>query len=113
MTRKKFIKALMGAGMPRNDAADVAVLAQDARREYSQVLPDLLDHHRQDFGNSLAWDIMRPTIIHGYGHPLTAFLAMSGAANKMRQGIESVAQTLKHVEETLRHVCAEGGDGDE
>ena len=65
--RKKFIKMLMGAGMSRNDAADCAALAQDANRPYNLVEGDLLNFHRQDFGNPLAWTKMRNTIIYGYG----------------------------------------------
>lgn len=84
MTRKKFIKALMGAGASRNDAADCAALTRDARREYSQVLPDLLNHHRQDLCNSLAWDNMRATIIHGYGTPPTRFYGKIDEASRWR-----------------------------
>ena len=69
MTRKKFIKMLMWAGMSRNDAADVAALAQDAKRPYFWVLGDLLNWHRQDFGNPLAWLKIRRTVIHGYNTP--------------------------------------------
>lgn len=73
MTRKKFIKMLMWAGMSRNDAADCATLAQDAQRPYFWVLGDLLNWHRQDFGNPLAWIRMRRTIIHGYNTPVCRF----------------------------------------
>lgn len=75
MTRKKFIKMLMHAGMPRNDAADCATLAQEAGRDYNRVCGDLLNFHRRDFGNPLAWMKMRGTIIHGYGTPPTRFYA--------------------------------------
>jgi hypothetical protein len=73
MTRKKFIKMLMWAGMSRNDAADCATLAQEAERPYFWVLGDLLNWHRQDFGNPLAWKKMRRTIIHGYNSPQCRF----------------------------------------
>lgn len=66
MKRKKFIKMLMWAGMSRNDAAGCAKLTQKAGRSYFRVLGDLLNFHRQDFGNPLAWLRMRYTIIHGY-----------------------------------------------
>lgn len=69
MKRKKFIKMLMWAGMSRNDATDCAKLTQEAGRSYFRVLGDLLNFHRQDFGNPLAWRKMRCTIIHGYGSP--------------------------------------------
>lgn len=69
MTRKKFIKMLMWAGASRNEAAVYAALAQDARRPYYLVLGDLLNFHRQHFGNPLAWKRIRYTIIHGYGTP--------------------------------------------
>lgn len=73
MTRKKFIKMLMWAGMSRNDAADCATLVQDAERPYYWVLGDLLNFHRQDFGNPLAWKKIRYTIIHGYNTPVCRF----------------------------------------
>lgn len=68
MTRKKFIKMLMWAGMQRNDAADCAKLAQEAGRAYFHVLGDLLIYHNQHFKRP-AFDIMwlriRATIIYG------------------------------------------------
>jgi hypothetical protein len=73
--RKKFVKMLMGAGMSRNDAADVAQLAQEAGRPYFNVMGDLLNFHRQDFGNPLAWMKMRHTIIHGHNSPAGRFFA--------------------------------------
>lgn len=82
MKRKKFIKMLMHAGMARNDAADCATLAQDARRPYYYVLGDLLNFHRRDFGNPLAWLKMRRTIIHGYGTAPARFFA---SIDEMRQ----------------------------
>ncbi len=75
MKRKKFVKMLMGAGMSRNDAADVALLAQEAGRPYFKVMGDLLNFHRQDFGNPLAWMKMRHTIIHGHNSPAGRFFA--------------------------------------
>lgn len=75
MKRKKFIKMLMWAGMSRNDAADVAQLAQEAGRPYFKVLGELLNFHRQDFGNPLAWAKMRYTIIHGHNSPAGRFFA--------------------------------------
>lgn len=73
MKRKKFIKMLMWAGASRNDAADYATLAQNAGRPYFWVLGDLLNWHRQDFGNPLAWKKIRRTIIHGYNSVVCRF----------------------------------------
>jgi hypothetical protein len=64
--RKKFIKMLMWAGMSRNDAAGCAELAQASGRSYFRVLGDLLNFHRQDFGNPAALLRMLYTITHGY-----------------------------------------------
>lgn len=76
MTRKKFIKLLMWAGMSRNDAADCAALAQDAGRPYFKVLGDLLNYHRPQFKYmTLAWLKIRYTIIHGYNSPARRFFA--------------------------------------
>jgi hypothetical protein len=66
MTRKKFIKMLMWAGMSRNEAAKAAALAQEARRPYFNVLGDLLTFHRHHFGYPLAWLKIRYTILYGY-----------------------------------------------
>ena len=73
MKRQTFIKQLMAAGMPRNMAADVATLAQEARRPYFNVLGDLLNHARQLFSCSWLLSVMRvrSLIINGYGHPAT------------------------------------------
>jgi hypothetical protein len=65
----------MWAGMSRNDAADVAQLAQEAGRPYFKVLGELLNFHRQDFDNPLAWIKMRHTIIHGHNSPAGRFFA--------------------------------------
>lgn len=83
MIRKKFIKMLMHAGMSRNDAADCATLSREARRPYYWVLGDLLNFHRQDFGNPLAWIKMRHTIIHGHGTPAHRFFSEIDEASKM------------------------------
>lgn len=83
MTRKKFIKMLMWAGMSRNDAADCATLAQEAERPYFWVLGDLLNWHRQDFGNPLAWMKMRHTIIHGYNSQVSRFFREIDEVHKM------------------------------
>lgn len=73
MTRKKFIKMLMWAGMHRNDAADCATLAQEAGRPYFGVLGDLLNFHRPRFSDPLVWPNVRHTIIHGHDSPVTLF----------------------------------------
>ena len=71
MTRKKFVKHLMAAGMARNDAAECATLAQDAGREYSKVLGDLLNHHRARFKvrGLVGITPVRLCIIHGHKTP--------------------------------------------
>lgn len=76
MTRKKFIKMLMGAGMQRNDAADCAQLAQEAGRAYFPVLGDLLNYHLQHFKRpaiGIMWLRIRGTIIHGANTPAWQF----------------------------------------
>lgn len=76
MTRKKFIKMLMGAGMQRNDAADCAQLAQEAGRAYFPVLGDLLNYHLQHFKRpaiGIMWLRIRGTIIHGANTPAWYF----------------------------------------
>lgn len=67
MTRKKFIKMLMWAGMARNNAAECAQLAQEARRPYFNVLGDLLTYHRAKFKQHYVLDDrrIRTAIIHG------------------------------------------------
>lgn len=84
MKRKKFIKMLMHAGMSRNDAADCATLSREARRPYYWVLGDLLNFHRQDFGNPLAWIKMRYTIIHGHGTPAHRFFSEIDEAHTLK-----------------------------
>lgn len=84
MKRKKFIKMLMSAGMSRNDANDCATLAQDAGRPYFWVLGDLLNFHRRDFGNTLAWLRIRYTIIHGHNSPACRFFAEIDEAHEMK-----------------------------
>lgn len=84
MTRKKFIKMLMSAGMSRNDAADCATLVQDAERPYFWALGDLLNFHRQDFCNPLAVPSVRRTIIHGYNDPYCRFCRAIAEENKRR-----------------------------
>lgn len=86
MTRKKFIKMLMWAGMSRNDAADCATLAQNAERPYFWVLGDLLNFHRQDFGNPLAVPEVRRTIIHGYNSPYCRFCRAIAEAKQRKAG---------------------------
>lgn len=86
MKRKKFIKMLMSAGMSRNDAADCATLAQDAQRPYYWVLGDLLNFHRLDFGNNLAWLKIRYTIIHGHNSPACRFFTEIDEVHKMKDG---------------------------
>ena len=84
MKRKKFVKMLMHAGMSRNDAADCATLAQEAGRPYIYVLGDLLNFHRRDFGNPLAWLKLRRTIIHGHNSPARRFFAKIDEAHEMK-----------------------------
>ena len=79
MTRKRFIKLLMEAGMSRNNAAECAMLAQEAERPYTKVLGDLLTYHRAKFKQRYVLDDRRvhTAIVHGtnsavykllYGH---------------------------------------------
>jgi hypothetical protein len=65
--RKKFVKMLMWAGMPRNMAGECALLAQDAGRPYDHVLGDLLNKWRHLFTCPWLLNIcaVRATIIHG------------------------------------------------
>ena len=66
MNRKKFVKQLMAADMPRNDAADCATLCQNCGRKYAEALDDLLTYHRPKFKNaSRYWRRIRGAIIHG------------------------------------------------
>ena len=77
MTRKKFVKMLMWAGMQRNDAAACAQLAQEAGRAYFYVLGDLLNYHNQHFKRpafDLMWLRIRATIIHGANTPAWVLL---------------------------------------
>lgn len=55
MTRKKFIKTLMGEGMSRNDATVCASLARAAARPYLLASSDLLCFCRPHFGTTEAW----------------------------------------------------------
>lgn len=92
MTRKKFIKMLMWAGMSRNDAADAATLAQDAERPYFYVLGDLLCFNRPHFGDPLAWLKIRHTIIHGRNTPVGRLYARLDEASDMKN--DAVYQAL-------------------
>ena len=68
MTRKKFVKMLMWAGMQRNDAAACAQLVQEAGRDYFHVLGALLCHHNQHFKRpafGVMWLQIRGTILRG------------------------------------------------
>ena len=67
MTRKRFIKLLMEAGMSRNNAAECATLAQEAQRPYTKVLGDLLTYHRAKFKQHYVLDDRRvhAAIVHG------------------------------------------------
>lgn len=92
MTRKQFIKQLMGAGMTRNNAADCATLAQNAARPYLHVLGDLLNYHRPHFNNALFWLKMRHTIIHGHNTPAGRFFANLDEVHSM--GNDAVHQAI-------------------
>jgi hypothetical protein len=67
MTRKKFVKMLMEAGMSRNNAAECAKLAQEAQRPYTKVLGDMLTYHRAKFKQHFVLEDRRvhAAIIHG------------------------------------------------
>ena len=78
MKRKKFIKMLMWAGMPRNMAGDCAQLAQEAQRPYDHVLGDLLNKYRHLFTCPWLLNIMgaRAAIIHGNETPAGRFFQL-------------------------------------
>ena len=91
MTRKKFIKMLMWAGMQRNDAAACAQLAQEAGRAYFHVLGDLLNHHHQHFKRpaiNIMWLRIRGTIIHGANTPAWRFFRDIDEVHKWPMGGE-------------------------
>lgn len=68
MTRKKFIKSMMGAGMSRNLANGCARVVQEAGRDYYRTEGDLLTFHRRDFGNVLAYPDIINTCRCGHNH---------------------------------------------
>jgi hypothetical protein len=65
--RKKFVKMLMWAGMPRNMAGECALLAQESGRPYDRVLGELLNKWRHMFTCPWLLSIcaVRAAIIHG------------------------------------------------
>lgn len=71
MKRKKFVKALMGGGMPRDTALKCAALAREAGRPYSEVFRELIQFHRWCFRSPLLLDVARQTIVCGHGIPPT------------------------------------------
>lgn len=46
MTRKRFVKKLMGVGVPRNTAASIAAWVQGSVYGYNVQLPAYLRHYR-------------------------------------------------------------------
>jgi hypothetical protein len=66
VTKKKFIKTLMGEGMSRNEAAYCAEWASIFRRPYLLVSGDLLCFFRQYFRERDIWWKALPLIARGY-----------------------------------------------
>ena len=86
MTRKRFIKLLMWAGMSRNDAAICAELARNAGRPYFYVLGDLLNWHRPQFKNmDLAWLKVLHTISYGPNSAARRFFAGIDEVQNVRE----------------------------
>lgn len=76
MKRKTFVRMLMGAGMSRNNANEVAKLAHESGRAYFRVLDDLLCFHWHKFKMRFILDDMkvRTAVVHGTLTPVYRML---------------------------------------
>ena len=109
MTRKRFIKLLMWAGMSRNDAAICAEMARNAGRPYFKVLGDLLNWHRPQFKNMRpAWLQVWYTIAHGRHTwpgmattPAKVTISIESNISEYVERLQSVVQNVRELSRAL------------